>query len=330
MTICYFGNFNPDYPRNRIIIKGLEQNGVRVVYSLRVPHDLVIVGYSDARWPVIVAKLLSRKPIVWDAFYSLYDAWVFDRKLVSPRSLKAKLYWFLDWLGCKLADRILLDTNAHIDYFVKQFIVRQNKFIRVFVGTDPDLFFPQQNRATRQSFLVHFHGNFIPLQGTQYIVQAAEMLRHEDIHFQIIGRGQDYQEVRDYARQKNLTNITWIDKVPYASLSTYIGAADVCLGGFGSSEKSNYVSMNKLFEYMACGKAVITGDSAAAHELLQDSETAMFCKRADPADLANKILFLKKNPKIVNTLGNNARQLFLQSYTPQLVVNELLTLFNHG
>ena len=142
MTICYFGNFNPDYARNKVIIKGLEENGVKVVYSLRVPHDLVIVGYSDSRWVVPLARLLSRKKIVWDAFYSLYDSWVFDRKLVSPRSLKAKYYWWADWLSCTLADRILLDTNAHIDYFVKTFRIPRHKFVRVLVGTDDQIFHP--------------------------------------------------------------------------------------------------------------------------------------------------------------------------------------------
>ncbi len=142
MTICYFGNFNPAYSRNRVIMQGLEQNGAKIVRSIWQPHDLVIVGYSDSRWAVPVARIFSRKPIIWDAFYSLYDAWVFDRKLVSPRSLKARWYWFLDWLSCKLADRVLLDTNAHIDYFVKTFRMHRTKFIRVLLGTDDQIFHP--------------------------------------------------------------------------------------------------------------------------------------------------------------------------------------------
>lgn len=145
MTILYFGNFNPDYARNRVIIRGLEQNGARVVYSWREPHDLIIVGYSDSRWPVPLAwliSLFSSKKLVWDAFYSLYDSWVFDRKLVEPTSVKAKYYWFLDWLSCKLSDRILLDTNAHIDYFIKTFGIDRSKFIRVLIGADDSIFHP--------------------------------------------------------------------------------------------------------------------------------------------------------------------------------------------
>ena len=139
-TVLYYGDFDPNYARNRIVKLGLERNGIRVVTSRREPHDAVIVGYSDSRWTVLLAKLLFRKPIIWDAFYSLYDSWVFDRKLVSSNSIKAKYYWFLDWLSCKLADKILLDTDAHIDYFVKTFKIERSKFIRIFVGADDKIF----------------------------------------------------------------------------------------------------------------------------------------------------------------------------------------------
>ncbi|MEK7583050.1 MAG: hypothetical protein AAB483_01435 [Patescibacteria group bacterium] len=145
MKICYFGNFNPAYSRNRVIIKGLEHHGARIVHELRKPHDLVIVGYSDSRWTVLIAWvwcLLSGKALVWDAFYSRYDSWVFDRKLASPRSIKGWYYWLLDWLCCRLADRVLLDTYTHIEYFVKTFHITRSKFIRVLVGTDETIFHP--------------------------------------------------------------------------------------------------------------------------------------------------------------------------------------------
>ena len=138
-TVLYYGDFDPNYSRNRVIMLGLERNGIRIVRSWRESHDAVIVGYSDSRWTVPVAwlhNLFSGKPLIWDAFYSLYDSWVFDRKLVSPHGLKAKYYWFLDWLSCKLADKILLDTDKHIAYFVRAFHIKKAKCIRIFVGAD--------------------------------------------------------------------------------------------------------------------------------------------------------------------------------------------------
>ena len=163
MTICYFGNFDPNYARNKIIIKGLKENGVKVLicndrpkgikkyFKLKKLHkkfagkyDLMVVGYSDSRLMVSLAKLITKKPVACDAFYSLYDSFVFDRKLVKPKSFKAKYYWFLDWFSCKLAGKILLDTNEHIKYFVKTFKIKKDKFIKVLIGADDSIFYPRK------------------------------------------------------------------------------------------------------------------------------------------------------------------------------------------
>lgn len=163
MTICYFGDYNPCYTRNRILIRGLREAGATVIevrscargprrywdlfrrLLMSVPFDVVIVGYSDSRKMVPLVRLMTRKPVVWDAFYSLYDARVFDRKLVKIGSIRAKYYWFLDWLNCFLADRILLDTDAHISYFVRTFRVPKRKFGKIMIGADYSVFYPRND-----------------------------------------------------------------------------------------------------------------------------------------------------------------------------------------
>ena len=79
---------------------------------------------------LLLAKLLSKKMVVWDAFYSIYDSWVFDRKITSQWSLKASYYYLREHLACFFADKVLLDTNAHIDYFVKTLREIKDKFIK--------------------------------------------------------------------------------------------------------------------------------------------------------------------------------------------------------
>lgn len=161
MRILYFGDFDPNYARNRILIRGLKENGVEVVtcndrrrgfkkiFSLAAcllrsrGFDMVLVGYSDTRFAVPLAWAFTRKPIIWDAFYSLYDAWVFDRKLVKPNSLKAAYHWLLDWVSCFLADKILLDTQTHIDYFIRTFKIKKRKLIKVLIGADDTVFHPR-------------------------------------------------------------------------------------------------------------------------------------------------------------------------------------------
>jgi len=47
---------------------------------------------------MILAKLITRKPIIFDAFLSLYDTVVLDRGLAKNTALKPVTFGF--WIGC--------------------------------------------------------------------------------------------------------------------------------------------------------------------------------------------------------------------------------------
>ncbi len=347
MRVCYFGDYNPEYARNRVIAKGVGNYGISVIkchsqdrgwvkyWRLFKAHrslsyDILLVGYSRDRWIVFLAWLIKKKPLYWDAFYSIYDSWVFDRKLTSKFHPKAWYYFLLDWLACHLADKILLDTNAHIDYFAKTFRVKREKFVRVLVGSDDDVFYPRPEKKTSQKskFIIHFHGKFIPLQGVEYIIQAVKLLENEkNIVWQIIGKGQEYKKIRRLTSQLRLDNINFIDPVPYWELPQYINKADVCLGIFGSSGKTQRVIPNKVYEAVAMGKAVITANTPAVREVFTDGENIVLCKAASPDSLAEAILFLKDNADKRAAIGRAAASLFQSKLTPTKVTEPLIESF---
>lgn len=326
-TICYFGIYKSDYSRNRILIKGFRENGINVLecssqktgfykyielfkrhWLLRGQYDLIFVGFPGYQ-AVVLAWILSTKPIIFDAFCSLYNTAVEDRKTVTPSSMKARYYWFLDWLSCTLSNVVVLDTNANINYFIKNFMISHKKFLRVFVGTDSTVFYPTPEQKY-DSFIVHFHGHFIPLQGVEYVIQAANLLKDENIRFQIIGLGQEYDRIRKQAEDLGLKNITWIGNVPYESLQDYMSSANVCLGIFGNTSKTDIVIPNKVFEALACGRPVITADTPAIRELLTDKENVFLCKKADPADLAESIRVLQKDINLRSHIAEAGYSLF--------------------
>lgn len=341
MTICYFGDFDPEYARNRVIIKGLRENGQEIILCRtqkkgffkkfsdlkrqlrRQKYDFIIVGYSDSRAMVPFARLLSDKKIVWDAFYSLYDSWVWDRKLVSPHSLKAVYYWLADWFSGLLADRMLLDTNAQIEYFSKTFILNKLKFIRVFIGTDDSVFRTGQDKTREGEFLVNFHGNFIPLQGVQYIIEAAHILKNEPIKFRLIGDGQTHDEAVSKAR--GLSNVEFLEKVPFNEMPRYISEADVSLGIFGDTDKASRVIPNKVYEAIALGKAVISGESPAIRELFTDRKDILLCQMANGPDLARKIMEIKNNNELCHNIAAGGRDLFKREATPAIIGKRLMS-----
>ncbi len=346
MKILYFGSYKPSYPRNKIIIDGLLQNGVEVVecndrtpsflrffkvawkyLHLKKDFDAVIVGFPGQEM-MFLAKILSRKPIIFDVFTSHYMGYILDRKYFSQGSLRAKYYRFLDRWSCMLADVVFLDTQAHIDFFVREFNLDSKKFKRVWLGANPQLHKPRDASRHSGLFSVLFWGNFIPLQGIETIIRAANLLRHEPIRFTLIGQGQTQEANKKLAQELQLTNVLFLGRLPDESLVEHIASTDVCLGVFSSGEKADITIQNKIFESLASRKPMVTIETTALHELLDDGEGVVFCKKADPKDLAEKILELKNNPELRDRIARKGYTLFIEKLTPEKVVRDLIVKCN--
>ena len=337
MKILYFGIYNPNYSRNRVLIKGLKNNGVavaecNVTYHSSITYlkllwkyllskkdfDVMVVGFPGQE-VMFLARCLTRKPIIFDAFTSHYEGYILDRQKFSRNSLRARWYRWLDRVSCQLADLVLLDTQAHIDYFINEFDLPVGKFRRIFVGTDSDIFYPQPEKITNARFTVHFHGHYIPLQGVKYIVVAAKLLEREAILFNLVGQGQEHQAVRALAEEQSVSNINFIGEVSYDKLSELINTADICLGVFGVGSKARVVIPNKIFEAIACAKPVITADTPAVRELFNDNENIMLCQVANPQDLADKIMILKNDTTRRARIGQAGYKLFQTNLTENII-----------
>jgi len=345
MKILYFGTFDPEYSRNRVLIKGLKKNGAEILFCndrsggllkyiklffkyLKYINkfDFMIVGFPGQE-VMLLARLLTKKPIIFDAFTSHFGGHILDRGKYDQDSIHAKWYRWIDKKSVENSSITLLDTNAHIDFFVNEFNLPRSKFIRVFVGTDTDIFYPRENKIN-DKFLVHFHGNYIPLQGVKYIIEAAKLLEKDNIRFNIIGQGQTYEGDRELAEKLEIKNINFIGRVPYEKLADWISNSDLCLGIFGETQKADIVIPNKIFEYIASGKPVITRSSSAINELFIDGENILLCEKANPEDLAKKILEVKNNPALAQLVARNGYETFKNNCAEFILGRQLLSKIN--
>jgi glycosyltransferase involved in cell wall biosynthesis len=349
VKVCYFGAYDPLYSRTRVLLAGLRRHSVEVVHChastplkiLRLPLlakqylkvwksvDVIIVGLAGHAY-VPLARLLGRltgKPVVFDAFVSLYDTNVLDRKMAREGSIKGRYYKALDRIAMTLADLVIMDTAQYTEFCSETFGIPASKFRFVRPGADTALFFPQETTRSDNAFIVSFVGTFIPLQGVEYIVDAAELLRHStNVRFQLVGCGQTYPEVRRRAQRLGLNNVTFVDPLPEASLPAVLAKADVCLGIFGSTGKTQRVVPIKVYDAMAMAKPIVTADTPAARSILTHRETAFLVPTADGASIANAIIELMQDPSLRGRIGQGAFQTFLSIGTPEMIGESLLSI----
>ena len=131
--VCFFGAYDPAYPRNRILREGLRQAGVEVLEA-RVRERRVLFRYPAlalafarrarragcvlvpefrhkdmplARW------LAGGRRLVFDPLVSRHDTLVGDWGLHAPDSFQARWNLAIDRAALGRADLVLCDTWAH-------------------------------------------------------------------------------------------------------------------------------------------------------------------------------------------------------------------------
>lgn len=346
MRVLFLCGREIDYPRNQVLLRAMQRLGkVEVIAGERstrslvwrslivglkaLPHllfgkhDLVFVGFYG-HLIVLEAGLLTRKPILFDAFVSNFDTLVGDRRKVKAGSLPARMALWLDKTSCSLADRVLLDTQAHVDYFTQTFHLPGDHFRAIPVGATEDVFRPIPHSTPNEFVNVLSYSTYLPLHGMDVIVRAIALLKEKPFHFEIIGEGQEYPAVRSLANQFNLPNVTFEPPLPLRELPQRIAKADICLGGhFGESGKAARTIPGKIYQMLAMGKAIIAADNPANRELLTHDTTAYLCPPGDPGALADALLTLGEDAALRARLEGNARKLFLERCSETAITDRL-------
>ncbi len=344
-TVLFICGEKESYPRNSQILKSLN-DGFEVIkitsnkpsYPLRIievltrlaitslfkDYQLVWAGFlGQPLAPAI--RFFTGKPLILDAFVSVYDALCLDRGDFKPGSLTGKIAYRLDALSFRLADKIITDTGANADFFSKLFKIKRDKFYALHMGTDESVFYPRQEKLNNDKFTIFFHGTFWKLHGIDYIIKAAKLLENRtDILFRLLGGGREKKKIVKLAEDLKLKNVEFLDWISYQDLSCRIAESDICLGGhFSGSDKANRVISGKSVQYLAMKKPVIAGESLAAKELFTHAENIYLCARADEKSLAEAIISLKENSALRERIALEGFKLFKDRLSAQETKNRL-------
>jgi glycosyltransferase involved in cell wall biosynthesis len=277
------------------------------------PHDVVVVGYTG-HVDLFLARLLGtfrRRPLVLDAFLSPYDTVVNDRRLLKEGSLEARALFRLEKTALRLSDLVLTDTQANADYMAKTFGVPCERFVPIPVGSlvrAPVRVPVPAGGSGREPFRAFFCGSFVPLQGVSYILDAAA--EASDLAFEIAGDGPDGPAVAKEVEARAMANVR-LDRrfLPREEMEARLAEADAVLGVFGATPKSRRVVPCKVYDGLAAGLPVVTGDGAGPAELLTHGENALLVDRRDPASLVRALRRLRDEPGLSETLRSGARRL---------------------
>ncbi len=359
MDVVFFGAYDPAYPRNAVLRRGLELNRVDVSecrvrpgpkfwlrypllvsrWRLRrgkavsVPKYLFVPEFSQKDVPLArLAGRLTGRPVVFDPLASRYETKILDWRRKPEGSPSARWNKVLDRWAFRWSDLILSDTRTHKEYYCREFGLAPERIAVVPVGFDDRVFRRAlANRRPVKSvppdpFRVLFFGSFLPLHGVEAVIEAARKIRGLDraVRFHLIGSGQTLDRVRFLASGYGLDNLDFEGWLGQAKLARRIAeTADICLGIFGRTEKAGRVVPHKVFQAMALGKPVITARTPAAEEFFIHRQNIFLCDGGDPDRLAEAVMELKDDADLRERLARESFDLVWEKYQPTAIGSEL-------
>jgi len=190
--------------------------------------------------------------------------------------------------------------------------VTAERLRRVLVGAEDEFFAipPAPAGAVR----VVYVGGFLPLHGVSTMLDAVAILERsgERIEVAMAGTGIDFERARLQAARLALRSVRFLGLVPYEELPRLLGESHIVLGAFGTSEKAGRVIPHKVYQGLAAGRAVVSGDGEGVREVFESGVHLMLAPRGDAESLAEMLSALIRDPARRADLGQAARSRALE------------------
>ena len=328
-TVLWWGRFDPGYSRNRVYISLFRRMGWNVDFFFvkvwprfgdveaffRPPArrpDLVWVPVCRQRDIMAACRWAHRRgiPVVFDPMISAWDKKVLEQRKWKEGERRARRLLAAERAMMAAPDIVTCDTSCHADFFAETLQVPRERLRVLYTGTDEKVFTPMPPRvpAPGEPFKVLYHGAYLPLHGTEYIVQAAAAAQDQAIEWNFLGWGA-YKAATE-AKAAGLKNVRFLEKVPYPQVPSVIAAHDVVFGVFGTTQKASRVIGNKVYEAMACSRPVINEFCTGYPPSAASCRAIKFIPPGDPQAILRAVLEFRDARADLPEIDAEARAFF--------------------
>lgn len=246
---------------------------------------------------------------------------------------KSTTYRLLAWLESMLyvrADRIVALTNGTA-MVLRNTGVSESKITTIPNGADPGFFKTNISRSaareeygfSKLTFL--YAGAHGPANGLEQLLQAAS--EHPNVDVVFVGDGISRLDLIDRASHLGLANVSFMPAVAKSEMPKLLLAADVGVHCLADVPLFRYgVSPNKLYDYMAAGKPVVTNTPGEMADLVEVSGSGV---AVSPASLAEGMTIMSEATENQrNEWGRQGMLYMARHQSRQMLATRLLALLN--
>ena len=261
----------------------------------------------------LFVAFVRRKPFLLEV-RDLWPEFAVDMGVLTNPFIIGLARWLEMFLYAR-ATHILVNSPAYKKYMIEKG-VPEKKITFIPYGTDVDMFNPnvdgsqiRKELGLDDTFAVVYAGALGAANDIYTVLRAADRLRNEpNIKFVLFGDGKERVPLEREALRLNLNNVTFAGVHAKKEMPFVLASANVCLAILQNIKMFRTTYPNKVFDYMAAGRATILVIDGVIREVIESSNGGVFVQPGDDEKLASTILELSKDPLGVQQMGKNARE----------------------
>jgi glycosyltransferase involved in cell wall biosynthesis len=294
------------------LLKQLYLNGIDVVYTRHSSLDFI---------SMLFLKIFGIKYV--SEINGLDSE---QKRLYGVASWKVQVSEWLNGICYALANSLIAVTVEIQDFIRRRYPGVSSKVHVVSNGANTEISRPMskdyscgQLGLNRENTYLIFVGSLMKWHGLENATEALGMLkgRFEGLKLIIVGEGPEKPHIQDIAERKGLEkDIIFAGKVRYDEVPLYVGASSVCLAPF-NRERNDVTGLSplKIFEYMACGKPVVTTRVGGLDRLIEKHDCGVAVRAEDIEALVKAISELLLDPSLAEYYGKNGREAVVKYYS---------------
>ena len=251
-------------------------------------------------------------------------------RFTSRRGLLYRTTRLLERMTFRLADVVISTNESYRNVALSRggkapedvFVVRSAPDLDRFKQAQPD-----ESLKRGKAFLLVYLGVMGPQDGVDHALRALALLegQRQDWHATFVGDGDARPAMLSLARELGLQEVDFPGRIPDAELARILSTADVCLAPDPKNPLNDLSTMNKIVEYMAMGRPIVSYDLVEAR--VSAGEAALYADPNEPRSFARAIADLLDDPERRATMGVAGRRRVEQELSWQYSEEALLAAY---
>lgn len=268
-----------------------------------------------------LAKFFSARLV-----FEVRDIWPLTLTEIGGYSPKHPFMRLMQWVENKAyrdSDRVVSNLKNSVEHMVQNGLQRE-KFTWVANGFSLD----EVNQKTplnpivaeqlpKDKFIIGYTGTLGIANSLNTLLEAAELVKeHTGIVFVLVGRGKEKENLQALAKEKNLSNVVFIDPIPKVQIQAMLSNFNACFIGLTKDPLFRFgVSPNKLFDYLYSAKPILYAIDSGAYKPVEAAGAGFQIEPENPQALAGSILKLYYMPETERQqMGDNGRKAAIEEY----------------